>query len=162
MYVNRQSNRLFFAGLTSMSCLVVMASGFFSYSTLKAIQNANKSGDDEKKSSMKWFVASSTLSILAGAIFAVTAWFLPQRSIQKLSYLPKREMIKVGVYTPLGSHQEFLVPVNNISSNGNSSSPAHKPLSVKVKGHSLFYLVDLEATFQSRKLFDTLISNSSK
>lgn len=162
LYINPQKSRLFFAGLTSMSCFVLVGSCYLSYSTLKVFKTVRDGGDDTKKSSIKWFFASSTLALTAGAVFAATAWFLPLRTVKKLSYLPKREMIKINVHTPLGSYKDILVPVKDVSCRGDSMSTSQKPLSMKVKGHPLFYLIDLQGTFPSHKLFDMLITNSLK
>ena len=160
LYVLHQSRlfyRVFYTMLTSMSCLMMVGCCCLSYATLTAFQTARKNNDNEKKSSLKWSLGSLVISLSGGSFCLATAWMLPQRYVRQLSYLPKRKIVKIGVSTPLGSYKDVLVPLNTIMRTDSSMSSSLKPLSLKVKGHFLFYFLKREGTFQSPKLFDSLI-----
>ena len=160
LYVFHESRlfeRVFYTMFTSISCLMIVCGCYVSYGTLTAFKNARKDNDNEEKSALTFSLANSVLSLSAGSFCLATAWMLPQRSVRQLSYLPKRKMVKIGVYTPLGSYKDVLVPLNTIMRTDSSMSSSPKSLSLEVKGHYICYRLEQEGTFQSPKLFDSLI-----
>ena len=158
LYVNTRTRSRYFAAITAMSCVQMIFWCYLSYASftdLKLISAQTSSKDKPKNSSIKWSMGLSAAALSVGSFFTATALMYPQRIVRQMSYLPKKEVVKIGVFTPFGKHKDVQVPLTTIKCKGTRIS--HKHLSLKVKGYPLHYIVDHQGTFQSPKLFDTLI-----
>lgn len=163
LYVNTRTRPRVFIAITVMSCVQMLFWCYLSYAALTDIRllsthTAGKHSDSSisKYSSLKWRVGLSAVALSVGTFFTMTSLMHPQRSVHQLLYLPKRELVRIGTYTPLGRQKTITVPLSTIKCVGRRLKTSQ--ISLKVKGHSLYFLMDHQGSFPSPKLFDLLIA----
>lgn len=111
-------------------------------------------------SSLKWRLALSLLSLSAGLFFAVTASMYPLRVVSKLHYLQPSSTISITTFTPLGLLREIQAPLQNVVCTGERLSSSQ--LALKVRGHSLHFLMDRRGQYIAPKMFDSLVGSRKR
>lgn len=73
---------------------------FWSFLTFKAIIDFKQ--QQNKKSSLKWRVGLSSVSLCVGTLFTYTALMYPLRTVNKMVFNMNRSTIEISTYTPFG------------------------------------------------------------
>lgn len=110
--------------------------------------------------SLKWRISFSLIALGAGIFFGITACMYPLRVVQKLHFL-KPSSVGLITYTPTGSTRSLEVPLTTVTCSGERLSERAQ-LALKVKGYSLFFLIDRQGQFLAPRLFDTLIASRKR
>lgn len=93
------------------------------------------------------------LSFLIGYSILTLAWLFTLKSVRYLILRKGGDKITFVTYTPFGKNRMVTVNVNMVSSQ-EARHNAHSQLPIKVKGHVLFYILDMKGEFKNPKLFD--------
>lgn len=170
-YYNRQK---FFrlVGLACASQFVFWA--WMAYFQLSRVQFADLLNLESKKSQEKILDVSSkqgiswkvvrfveerpvllaSVAIAVGLFFTTSGWIYSLRSVNRL--VLQGNNVRVVTHTPLGGTRSLMVPISEVSCSG--SRIGTKPqVTLKLKGHSFFFLVDKEGEFLQPTLFDKTV-----
>ncbi|KAJ9575915.1 hypothetical protein L9F63_007227 [Diploptera punctata] len=96
----------------------------------------------------------SVLSFLVGYGILTVAWLFTLRSVRYLILRKGGDQVTLVTYTPFGKNRMLTVDVNKVSSQETRHN-ARVQLPIKVKGHHLFYVLDMRGEFSNPKLFDS-------
>ena len=116
-------------------------------------------------SSYKLRILVSLLSLSAGVFFAVSACMYPLRVVHKLIYIRPTQAVQLVTYTPLGMTRTLTVPLQDVTCSGSRfDGPKKGHFGLKIKGHSLYFLLDQQAMDASPnvRMFDQIIGTRQK
>jgi len=101
-------------------------------------------------------IAFAFLSL--GYIVLMFAIIYPLRTVAQLTLLKGGQFVRISTYNHLGNVRHYKVPLNDISCKYSRASKG--PLvSMKVKGHWFYYMIDKrDGVFHNPKLFDYVIA----
>ncbi|XP_074607170.1 transmembrane protein 223-like [Acropora palmata] len=89
-----------------------------------------------------------------GLFFTISGWIYSLRSVNRL--VLHGNNVRVVTHTPLGGTRSVTVPVSDVSCIG--SRIGTKPqVTLKLKGHKFFFLVDKDGEFLQPTLFDKTV-----
>lgn len=136
-------------------------------------KESDKVKQEEKKQSLAASVLSSNklrilvslLSLSAGIFFAVSACMYPLRVVYKLTYIRPTQAVQIITYTPLGTTRTLTVPLQDVTCSGSRfDGPKRGHFGLKIKGHSLYFLLDQQAMDASPnvRMFDQIIGTRQK
>lgn len=99
-------------------------------------------------------VLLACVAVAVGLFFTTSGWIYSLRSVNRL--VLQGNNVRVVTHTPLGGTRSVTVPVSDVSCSG--SRIGTKPqVSLKLKGHKFFFLVDKEGEFLQPTLFDKTV-----
>lgn len=94
------------------------------------------------------------LAVSVGLFFTISGWIYSLRSVNRL--VLQGNNVRVVTHTPLGGTRSVMVPVSDVSCIG--SRIGTKPqVTLKLKGHKFFFLVDKDGEFMQPSLFDMTV-----
>ncbi|CAO1426775.1 unnamed protein product [Diamesa serratosioi] len=133
--------------------------GHFSYTSLK-----DAPIEEIKDESVDWWrkinlgenkyrnaIAGMCMFIGYGVIFI--AWTFTLRSVRYLVLLKNGKEVSFVTYTPFGTNRIINIPLKNLSAQESRTS-AKTYLPIKVKGKSMFYVLDMKGEFKNTNLYD--------
>ncbi|CAO1425426.1 unnamed protein product [Diamesa tonsa] len=94
-----------------------------------------------------------------GIIFI--AWTFTLRSVRYLVLLKNAKEVSFVTYTPFGANRILNVPLRNLSAQ-ESRTTAKTYLPIKVKGQSMFYVLDMKGEFKNTNLYDYTVGLKRK
>lgn len=93
-------------------------------------------------------------AVAVGLFFTTSGWIYSLRSVNRL--VLQGNNVRVVTHSPLGGTRSVTVPVSDVSCSG--SRIGTKPqVTLKLKGHTFFFLVDKEGEFLQPTLFDRTV-----
>jgi len=149
---------------------------FISYSCMKLLdvpvpEKAKLTPEEEKELPFwrkinlgqdKYKYGFSIGSALMGVAILFISWTYILRSLKYVVLRKDGKTISFVTYTPFGKNRIFDTPLKHVSAVGSRTSGSTQ-MPVKVKGKSLFYLLDLkEGKFPQPQLFDKTVGTKRK
>uniref|UniRef100_T1JGR0 Transmembrane protein 223 n=1 Tax=Strigamia maritima TaxID=126957 RepID=T1JGR0_STRMM len=134
----------------------------FAYTCLRDTPISDPDGDIKTKlpfwrrinmGENKYRYGLTVLCASLGYMIVSAAWLFSFRSIHSLVLLRGGEKLRIVTYKPFGLRRNLRVDVDQTACS-HSRNDATSFLSLKVKGHYLYFLLDKSGTFTNRRLFD--------
>ncbi|CAG9840362.1 unnamed protein product [Diabrotica balteata] len=137
--------------------------GFWTYLSYTAYTTLKDAPVDPSKSEHWWekinlgenkYRNGITLctGLIGWGILAVV-WMYSLRSVKYLILRKGGRQLTIVTYTPVAASRMFTLELNNLSS-VDSRSTAKTHMALKVKGHFMYYIVDMKGEFKNPLLFD--------
>ncbi|KAJ8977676.1 hypothetical protein NQ317_010415, partial [Molorchus minor] len=93
------------------------------------------------------------LTFLIGWGILATTWIFSLKSVKYLILLKGGKVVTVVTYTPTGHNRMFTLGLENLNCK-ESRTAAKTQLPIKLKGHYLYYILDMRGEFTNPSLFD--------
>lgn len=94
------------------------------------------------------------IAVVMGLFFTTSGFLYSFRSVNRL--VLQGNNLRVVTHTPLGGTRSFTVPISDVSCSG-SRTGTKAQVSLKVKGHRFFFLMDKDGDFLQPTLFDRTV-----
>ncbi|XP_072277704.1 transmembrane protein 223 [Pyxicephalus adspersus] len=132
----------------------------FGYSTLRDLRKSSKGQDKEMKGrnmgSPFWRAAFTLGCLSVGTLIMAAGLLFSRRSVSSLILHAGGDKVTIITAGFFGINSSFTLPLKHISCMAHRSEvPAMIPL--KIKGHSLYYLLDKQGHVSKAKLFDLTV-----
>ncbi|KAJ7360360.1 hypothetical protein OS493_016992 [Desmophyllum pertusum] len=96
----------------------------------------------------------ASFAVAVGMFFTASGFIYSLRSVNRL--VLQGNNVRVVTHTPLGGTRSVTVPISDVSCSG-SRTGTKSQISLKLKGHSFFFLVDKEGEFLQPTMFDKTV-----
>lgn len=130
---------------------------------LKRNRSQNEILDVTSKSKGSWKIVRfmednpallAGIAVVMGLFFTTSGFLYSFRSINRL--VLQGNNLRVVTHTPLGGTRSFTVPISDVSC-GSSRTGTKAHVSLKIKGHRFFFLMDKDGDFLQPTLFDRTV-----
>lgn len=98
----------------------------------------------------------TAICLLLGNVVAVGVALFTLRSVRSVILMKGGEKVYIQTYSPIRNVRGFEVPLSHVSCM-QSRLQKSSYISLKVKGHWMYYLIDQRGTFPHPKLFDNTV-----
>ncbi|XP_056631789.1 transmembrane protein 223 [Diorhabda sublineata] len=137
--------------------------GFWSYLSLTAYTTLRDAPVDQTTGDHWWEKINlgenkyrNGISLFCGIVgwgILSIVWMYSLRSVRYLILRRGGNQLTVVTYTPVASNRMFTLNLNNVSA-VDSRLTAQTHLALKIKGHFMYYIVDMKGEFVNPILFD--------
>ncbi|XP_063244933.1 transmembrane protein 223 [Bacillus rossius redtenbacheri] len=135
--------------------------GHTTYTTLKDVPVEEKNDNDPwwKKINLgeqKYRLGITILCLVVGHGLLASTWLYSLKSIRYLVLRKGGNNVSIVTYTPVGQTRTITTDLNKVScTESRLSARVHLP--VKVKGYSLYFMLDKDGEFFNPQLFDRTV-----